>query len=61
MSGDARRVDVLVTVDRGHRINCTGLGEVGCIAYAGWHSWDEHRRHVAQAQIAALRSEGLLP
>lgn len=38
------------------RINCTGLGEVGCPKVDGWHSWRDHDAHVA-AEIAA----GLAP
>lgn len=41
---------------RDTQINCTGLGEVGCPVVDGWHSWSEHRAHVA-AQIAALLPE----
>lgn len=57
---DERVTEALMRVDHDHRITCTGPGEVGCLAYPGWHSWLDHRRHVAVAQLAELRRVGLL-
>lgn len=54
-----RLVETLVRVERENAINCTGPGEVGCKGRSGWHSWSEHRQHVAEAQAAALVAAGL--
>jgi len=51
---------ILVRVERENGINCTGLGEVGCHGRTGWHSWSDHRLHVAASQVAALADAGLL-
>ena len=45
---------VLGQVARDNEINCTGPGEVGCKGRRGWHSWSEHRAHVAQSQAELL-------
>ena len=61
MSDEDRAViEVLVSIERKNAINCTGLGEVGCEGRKEWHSRFEHRLHVAQEQVAALRDKGLL-
>ena len=49
-----RVVEVLARVAAENEINCTGLGEVGCRGLAGWHTWHEHRRHIAELQAEAL-------
>lgn len=59
MSDDAL-IETLTRVERENAINCTGLGEVGCEGRSGWHSWSEHRRHVAESQVVALREMGAL-
>lgn len=51
MSGLA---EVLAEVGRENAINCTGPGEVGCKGRKGWHSWSEHRAHIAESQVAAI-------
>lgn len=51
---------LLTRIERENAINCTGLGEVGCNGRQDWHSWSEHRLHVAAAQVAALADAGLL-
>jgi len=53
-------IDILVRIEAQNRINCTGLGEVGCDGRNEWHSWADHRQHVAEAQVAALIDAGLL-
>lgn len=53
-------IQTLMRVERENAIDCTGLGEVGCHGRQGWHSWSEHRLHVAAAQVAALADAGLL-
>ena len=53
-------VAVLMDVEHKNRINCTGPGEVGCAGRIGWHSWVEHRRHVAADQVAALVAAGFM-
>ena len=58
---DERAIEALIRVDNDNRINCTGPGEVGCVGYLGWHSWSDHRRHVAEAQLAELKRVGLIP
>lgn len=56
---NAQIIETLVQVERENAINCTGLGEVGCNGRQGWHSWSEHRTHVAEAQAHALAEAGL--
>lgn len=55
MENDELMIETLIKVERENAINCTGLGEVGCAGREGWHSWSEHRRHVAESQWAELR------
>lgn len=57
---DQRVTEALVRIDHQHRITATGLGELGCAGYPGWHSWFDHRRHVAEAQLSELKRLGLL-
>jgi hypothetical protein len=53
-SDEAR--EALIKIQRTNAINCTGPGEVGCNGQHGWHTWTEHREHVAEAQVDALRA-----
>lgn len=57
---DERVVEALYRVDREHRITCTGPGEVTCLQHNNWHSWQDHRRHVAEAQLVELKRVHLL-
>lgn len=60
VSAVEQAVAVLVQIERKNRVNCTGLGEVGCDGRNEWHSWAEHRQHVAAEQAEALADAGLL-
>ena len=59
MSEVATDAEVAVlSVLREHRINCTGLGEVGCAGCrdAGWMTWHAYHTHLAiLVTEAALR------
>jgi len=52
-------IKTLMRIERENAINCTGLGEVGCNGRNEWHSWSDHRMHVAASQVAALIEAGL--
>ena len=49
-----RVVEALMRTEFNNAVTCTGPGEVGCRGRQGWHSWTDHRRHVAEAQLAEL-------
>lgn len=50
-----RVAEALYRVDHQHQITAATLGEVTCRLYPGWHSFPDHRRHVAEEQVAELQ------
>lgn len=58
---DDRIIETLVRVENDHTVHAMLAGDVTCPANPDWHPWPEHRRHVAIAQIIALRNLALLP
>lgn len=61
----ARRIpqrvrEALIVAERDSEITATRPGEVKCHSNQRWHSWLDHYKHVADAQVARLIELGLI-